>query len=157
MKLETILVPVDFSPSSLEAASTAIDLLRERGSGNVIFLYVVDSIYYDLGWMSEGILIPRDLVDQSKEKIAKRMKALVTVDDLSGIEAETRVIEGTPYLEITRAIEEIKPDLVVMGTHGRRGASHLFLGSVAEKVVRMSSAPVLTVKAEGANDSDLEA
>jgi nucleotide-binding universal stress UspA family protein len=157
MKHETILVPVDFSPSALEAASTAIDMVRDQGGGKIIFLHVIDSIYYDLGWMSEGILIPRDVVDQSKEKIAERLKALVTVDDFSGIEAETLVVEGTPYLEITRAIEKLEPDLIVMGTHGRRGVSHMFLGSVAEKIVRMAPCPVLTVKAEGANDADLAA
>jgi nucleotide-binding universal stress UspA family protein len=46
------------------------------------------------------------------------------------------------------AINECKPDLVVMGTHGRRGVDHLVLGSIAEKVVRLSPVPVLTVRAK---------
>ena len=53
---------------------------------------------------------------------------------------------GAPWREILRVVEETKPDLVVMGTHGRRGLGHALIGSVAEKLVRMSPAPVLTVR-----------
>ena len=48
--------------------------------------------------------------------------------------------------EILATIEEERPDLVVIGTHGRKGVSHALLGSVAEKIVRLSSAPVLTLR-----------
>ena len=56
---------------------------------------------------------------------------------------------GVPWQEILAAIDETHADLVVMGTHGRRGIAHALLGSVAEKTVRMSTVPVLTIRAAG--------
>jgi nucleotide-binding universal stress UspA family protein len=53
---------------------------------------------------------------------------------------------GDPALEIVRAVADFEADLVVMATHGRKGVSHFFLGSVAERVVRRSPAPVLTIR-----------
>ena len=53
---------------------------------------------------------------------------------------------GVPWSQIIEQIDELRPDLVVLGTHGRRGLRHAVLGSVAEKVVRLSPVPVLTVR-----------
>jgi nucleotide-binding universal stress UspA family protein len=53
---------------------------------------------------------------------------------------------GTPFLEIINSAKDLPADLVVMGTHGRTGLKHMLIGSVAEKVVRKSPCPVLTVK-----------
>jgi nucleotide-binding universal stress UspA family protein len=59
---------------------------------------------------------------------------------------ETIVVKGVPFNEIINAATEINVDLIVIGTHGRTGLSHVMLGSVAEKVVRKASCPVLTVR-----------
>jgi nucleotide-binding universal stress UspA family protein len=74
-----------------------------------------------------------------------------TLTDVRKTVPEARAIlrRGAPWREILSAIEEGKPDLVVMGTHGRRGVERMVLGSVAEKIVRTSPVPVLTV---GLND-----
>lgn len=56
------------------------------------------------------------------------------------------VAEGTPFEEIVRFARDKDIDLIVMGTHGHTGLAHLFLGSVAEKVVRRAPCPVLTVR-----------
>ena len=58
---------------------------------------------------------------------------------------------GVPWREVLTTIEQSKPDLVVMGTHGRRGVGRAILGSVAEKIVRMSPVPVLTVRSKTAD------
>jgi len=63
----------------------------------------------------------------------------------SGVKLETHLLEGIPYKEVVRMTEELDADLVVMGTHGRTGLKHLLLGSVAERVVRSSKVPVITV------------
>jgi universal stress protein A len=63
-----------------------------------------------------------------------------------GIEIERRLEEGDPALQIVRVGAETKADLVVVGTHGQTGLSHLLLGSVAEQVVRKSPCPVLTLR-----------
>jgi nucleotide-binding universal stress UspA family protein len=62
------------------------------------------------------------------------------------LEVETIVIKGIPFHEIINAATEIGADLIVIGTHGRTGLSHVVMGSVAEKVVRKASCPVLTVR-----------
>jgi nucleotide-binding universal stress UspA family protein len=63
-----------------------------------------------------------------------------------GVEAERRLEEGDPVEAILRVAEEIGADLIVMGTHGRTGLSRLFMGSVAEQVLRRAPCPVLTLK-----------
>ncbi|MGE5849127.1 MAG: universal stress protein, partial [Candidatus Methylomirabilota bacterium] len=64
----------------------------------------------------------------------------------AGVPVETRVVTGIPYDDILRIGAELRADLIIMGTHGRTGVSHLFMGSVAEKVVRRAPCPVLTVR-----------
>jgi nucleotide-binding universal stress UspA family protein len=63
----------------------------------------------------------------------------------AGIACQTRLLEGGPALEIVRRAQETGADLIVVGTHGRTGIAHAVLGSVAERVVRHSTCPVLTV------------
>ena len=67
--------------------------------------------------------------------------------------ATEETARGVPWREILASIERHRPDLVVMGTHGRRGLPRMVLGSVAEKIVRMSPIPVLTVSAEAERDA----
>lgn len=71
------------------------------------------------------------------------------LDQLAAEQGGLRTIlrAGDPATEILRTIDETRPALIAMGTHGRKGLSHLLLGSVAERVVRASTAPVLTVRA----------
>ena len=66
----------------------------------------------------------------------------------TGVELKLQVREGDPSREIIRAAADLGADLIVLGTHGRTGVAHLLIGSVAEKVVRKSPVPVLTVRGE---------
>jgi nucleotide-binding universal stress UspA family protein len=84
-----------------------------------------------------------DLTDQIAAAARSSLEKLAA--EQGGLRSELRC--GDPAAEILRAIDELKPELVVMGTHGRRGLARLLLGSVAEKVVRSSPVPVLTVPA----------
>lgn len=61
---------------------------------------------------------------------------------------ETSVVSGVPFNVILNTAEELKADLIIMGTHGRTGLDHVLFGSTAEKVVRKSEIPVLTVRIE---------
>ncbi len=61
---------------------------------------------------------------------------------------ETRIVTGTAVEQIVRLAKELPADLIIIGTHGRTGISHVFLGSVAEKVVRRALCPVLTVRSK---------
>jgi nucleotide-binding universal stress UspA family protein len=64
-------------------------------------------------------------------------------------DAEKMVVRGVPFVEIIRIAKERSADLIVIGTHGRTGIDHMLFGSTAEKVVRKSSCPVLTVRIAG--------
>ena len=81
------------------------------------------------------------------EVTAKRLiEEIVTSLKKSSLDAEGAVLSGEPFVEIIRYARQENADLIVMATHGRTGIEHMLLGSVAEKVVRKSPCPVLTIK-----------
>lgn len=140
MQRPTILVPVDFQAASLAALATARDLARRLDlSVTLLHVYTIPVVIYP-GF--DPIITP-DLPDQ----IASAAKA--ALDKLAAAQGglTTLLRSGDPATEILAAIEAEEPALVAMGTHGRKGLSHLFLGSIAEKVLRSSPVPVLTVRA----------
>ena len=139
---DRILVPTDGSSEGELAVCHALDLAAVHGA-SVRAIYVVDTARYagmpmETTWEGVG-----DLLYDDAEA------ALSTVGELAAareVDVETAVVEGTPSREIITDAEDAGCDLVVMGTHGRGGIDRLLLGSVAEKVVRSSSVPVLTVR-----------
>lgn len=135
---KTILVPVDF-----EAASDrALALAREIGGpvgAKIVLLHVCDTlpyVYPDMppAFVAETSAAMRQAAEKSLAEYAAKNGGLDSV-----------LREGKVWSGVLDAIEEMSPWLVVMGTHGRRGVKRLVLGSVAERVVRESKAPVLTV------------
>jgi len=145
VEFKRILVATDFAESSEQAVTVAVDLAERFGASLTLFhVYEVPEYVYfnDVPARIEGWVGPiRDAASGRLEESLAKLRV-----KLPG--ATSLLSQGKPADEILRAIGEIHPDLVIMGTHGRQGLSHVFLGSVAEKVVRMSSAPVLTVRGE---------
>lgn len=145
IEIRTILVPTDFSPCSLEAMRYAMGLAQLLGA-RVVFLHVVEPPAY-------GAELPTPYPgfepDMTK-KLAEMMHDWVEQVKVQGIAVEWHIEVGAPFAEIRDAVERYGADLVVMGTHGRTGLSHLLLGSVAERVVQHAPCPVLTVKASKA-------
>ncbi|PAU84598.1 stress response protein [Halorubrum salipaludis] len=142
---DRILVPTDGSAEGKRAVAHALDLASVHGAG-VHALYVVDTASYagmpmESSWEGVGDL----LRDDANEAVAE-VESLAAGTDLA---VQTAVAEGSPSKEIIRYAEGNGCDLIVMGTHGRGGIDRLLLGSVAEKVVRGSSVPVLTVRLDG--------
>jgi nucleotide-binding universal stress UspA family protein len=138
---KTILVPIDFQEASLDALAFARDLASKLGLEVVLLhTYAVPVVVYP-GFdpiITPGL--PDEIASTAKsalEKLAADQGGLATV-----------LRPGDPATEILRAIEELKPELVALGTHGRTGLAHLLLGSVAEKVVRSSPVPVITIHAK---------
>ena len=138
---KSILVPVDFEDASLRALAKARDLAARLGLDVVLLhTYTVPVAIYP-GF--DPIIAP-DLTEQIARAAKSSLETLAT--EQGGLCSVLRC--GDPATEILAAIAELKPELVVMGTRGRKGLAHFFLGSVAEKVVRASPAPVLTVHAK---------
>ncbi|HEX9844699.1 MAG TPA: universal stress protein, partial [bacterium] len=86
--------------------------------------------------------IVKDVMEETRNELDK-----IAASNGSKVKYKTDVKHGHSVDEILRVIDEYKPDLVVMATHGRTGVRHMLLGSVAERIVRLSPVPVLTVRA----------
>jgi len=136
-----ILVAVDLSDGSDEALTRAIDLAKQIHAG-LELVYVLEAGVDVL--LSGLTAFDSDQVDLHA-RIERELANRAARAREQGIACRTLVLEGNPSIEVTRRVRELEPDLVVVGTHGRTGLSHVLLGSVAEKIVQRSTCPVLTV------------
>lgn len=141
--VQRILVPTDFSDCAGVAAQWAAPLARLLGAA-VEVVTVVDTthfaeIYGDEAYRTERITQIHGEAMQQLEGFARRH-----FPGLQSVSCDVR--DGNTFLEILQAAREKGCDLIVMGTHGRTGLAHLLIGSVAEKVVRKSPIPVVTVR-----------
>lgn len=149
MQCKKILVPVDFSPSSKSALEWAL-AFAGRFDAQVIVLHTWEIPAYlrpDLTvWSGE---ISATLSDYARADAEKNMQAFLKETRAGERANVSSVVEaGAAYPTILRVAGERGVDLIAMGTHGRMGVAHLLLGSTAERVVRHSTCPVLTVRAE---------
>ena len=140
-----ILVAVDFSPVSAAALRAAFSLARQLGSK----LKIVHAVSMQMaGLPMEGGLVyaDPDLYQQQVEGAKAELARFITEHAGGASSFETEVLSGFPSDEVNRAAAESGADLIVMGTHGRTGLRHLFMGSVAESVLKGAKVPVLCVK-----------
>ena len=148
MSWKTILVPHDFSSSANHAAAIARDEAKVHGS-KLLLLHVIDlphQLQPDTAIVPEAGAAPISVKDYAVSKAEEHLNDLAQRLGKDGVSAQTFIRVGNPVDEITTFVKDNGVDLVVMGTHGRTGLQHLLLGSVAERVVRSSSAPVLTIR-----------
>jgi len=161
MKIERILAPTDFSAHSEDALRAALNLKKELGAEVVDFvvLHVFDiSEMLGLGWTVYGEGLEAEVVARMEEDSRKALFQFIKKMGVEEGEVRTLVARGRPFVEIVRLARSQEFDLVVMGTHGRKGIEHLLLGSNAEKVVRKAPCSVLTVRhTEGRKDSPFPA
>lgn len=147
--LRTILLSSDLSPESAAAFPVALDLARLAGAKLVLVtvndeIPALRAVHRD----TRGVLSAKELesaVRQIRDRAREDLAALASSHGIAG--AEIVVLEGTaPAKEILRFAKERDVDLLVLATHGRGGLPHALLGSTAERVVRESPRPVLTVR-----------
>ena len=137
-----ILCPIDFDDNSIMALHYARDLAKEHGAT----LYVMHVVFIPMA--SPGFpMEPYPVVSDEPSKVELQKIAREHLDGQVRYELVSRT--GKPAETINQAAEDLGADLIVMATHGRRGMTRLFLGSVAEHVVRTLSRPVLTIRPEG--------
>lgn len=137
-----ILCPVDFDDNSLDALDAAADLARQN-DGTVFVLHVVPTMVMIVP--PTGMPVFVDLYKGQEETARGKLEEMVH-KRLTGLKYELLTQIGDPAGVIIAAERKIGADLVVMATHGRRGFSRFFIGSVAELVLRESTCPVLTVR-----------
>lgn len=143
--IRRILVPTDFSEPAEAALRYARALAEEFGS-TLHLMHVVPEPYV-YPWGTEISTMPLvDLLTESETQAGNRLKTLV--DDTGALKGRVKTVTaiGTPVDKILQQVADDGIDLIVMGTHGRGAVGHLLLGSVAERIVRRSPVPVLTVK-----------
>jgi universal stress protein A len=144
---KTILVPHDFSSSSNHACAVARDEAKTHGA-KVILVHVIDLPYQmapESSMISTATEEPVSMKEYASRGAEKHLDDIAARLAKDGIQPTKFIRFGRPHDEITKLAEEAKCDLIIMGTHGRTGLAHLLVGSVAERVVRTSKVPVLTV------------
>lgn len=143
--LKTILVPTDFSDASSAALDYAKSLAGAFGA-SIHLVHVMEDLLAH-AWSAEVYVASMPNLREEIEKEAReRLATMVTDEERRTLRVETALVAGNPFLEIIRYAKANDVDLIVMGTHGRGAIAHILLGSVAEKVVRKSPCPVLTVR-----------
>jgi nucleotide-binding universal stress UspA family protein len=143
INLKTILVPSDFSECSQAALRYGLELAR-RFDARLHLLHVVQDPLTQ-PWAAEGFSAPVfEVVEDWRSEARERLAAEVPAADAPRVTVAATI--ARPFGEILRYAAEYNVDLIVMGTHGRGGMTHLLLGSIAEKVIRRSPCPVLTVR-----------
>lgn len=138
-----LLVPIDFSDASVAAFATAIDLAQTLGADiKVIHIHQLQVPYVGDG----GFYVPEMDEDEVLEERKSELDAFVQKHGSNDITITQEVRLGDPETEITEIAGEVKADMIVMGTHGRSGLSHLLMGSVTENVLRHTNVPVTVVR-----------
>lgn len=147
--MKRILVPTDFSECSYYAAEVSAQLAKKTGA-RVFLLHALEVPQYSsnepyptMSNTAEGIFMMK-LVKQEYEK-------LISQDFFKGVDVAEVVQWENVYDTITKQAEEHDIDLIVMGSHGAKGAKEFFVGSNAEKIVRTAACPVITVKERSEN------
>ncbi len=140
LNIRAILVAADFSAASEEAFRVGRALAREYRARLIVLHVATPPPFVTPGELQRALQRP----DGYRAELEGRLRLVYAADSTAGV--EYRVEDGDPAVEILGMAREAGCDLIVIGTHGRTGLSRLLMGSVAERVVRKSPCPVLTMK-----------
>ena len=143
---KTILVPTDFGEASEAALDYAIELAKALG-GQIVVMHAYEIPI--IGFPDGALVATADLTSRILDGARAGLDRQVSRREGSGVTLRSLIKQADAYRAVNEAVEELGCDLVVMGTHGRKGIPRMLIGSVAERVVRTATVPVLTVHAPG--------
>lgn len=146
IKLSRIVCPTDFSATSSRAVDYAATMADSFGA-ELVLLHVIPTMDYPLrsfGMSSSLHHIQEELEKRAMQSLENRAKKLK--ESLPDIKVRLVLQSGEAHEATMECAKEEDADMIVMGTHGHTGITHALLGSTAEKVVRLSNCPVLTVR-----------
>jgi universal stress protein A len=145
------LIPIDYSDNSKAALAYGAELAVSFGA-SLDIVHVWDRPTY----VTDAVMVQRpgeahkpigELIRENAQRDMDEFMSTVTLPN--GVPAQTRLLSGDPAATLVSELKKGEHDLVVLSTHGRTGFAHLLLGSIAEKLVRLSPVPVLTVPLRG--------
>ncbi|WP_374664104.1 universal stress protein [Acinetobacter sp.] len=146
MSYNQILVPVDGSQISFSAVKKAAQIAKAFNSKLTLISLVAEDPFTDADFYYSSAIMKEYFV-QAHENATKSLAEALETAKAEGVTADTQVIKGQVSAEgIAAAAAELKADLIVMGSHGRKGFQKMLLGSFAQDVLRNTELPVLIVK-----------
>jgi nucleotide-binding universal stress UspA family protein len=143
MIVQHMLVPIDFSTTADRALAYAIALAQQL-QARLTLLHVFDLTPLTMGDAATGIPVPA--VNALEIEVQQLLQARLEQVQRAGLQGDSLLVQGTPTQTIVDTAGAQGVDLIVMGTHGRTGLAHVFLGSVAEHVIRQAPCPVLVIR-----------
>ncbi|MGA3290726.1 MAG: universal stress protein [Candidatus Bathyarchaeia archaeon] len=140
--IQKILIPIDGSDYSMRAAEHGISIAKMLNA-KIIVVYVIDDIVLD----QFSKINERENVERELKKDGQRyIKYVLGLAEKEGVNADSLLAKGGPSEQIVHLAKELNIGLIVMGTHGLRGAMKVLIGSVAERVIELAPCPVLVIK-----------
>jgi nucleotide-binding universal stress UspA family protein len=146
--LRRLLVPIDFTETSDRALDYAIEFARKFDASITIMHSYQIPVY---GFPDAAYITSAEVATQIATAAQRRLDALLDAHKTEGVKMNALLRDGVAWEEINAVATETKADLIIIGTHGRRGLARALLGSVAENVIRTSTLPVLVI--HGPRDS----
>lgn len=135
---KSILVPIDFSDRSFEALDTALDMAESPAAVHAVYVLL------DLSPMEPGELWGTIDVSGRTKSALEALKKRLSAPKYQNIQCSVEF--GDPSTMVTEVAKRENSDLIILTSHGRTGLSHLLIGSVAERIVRMAHCPVLVLR-----------
>jgi nucleotide-binding universal stress UspA family protein len=144
LKIRDILVPVDFSPNSIEAVCFAVNLGDPEGE--IYLLHVIDSDFVRR-LSEEGFQSEDSAIELLRQRASDRMNEILKEHAQLGGRMNSMIVVGKPFAEILRVAVDLDFEMIVLGIHGRHKSDieQLLFGSTAEKVLRGAAIPVVCV------------
>lgn len=140
---QKILVLIDFSTHAERALDCAIDWGRQLNA-HLTLMHVIQSLS-DAG-IDTSSTLPATHLERLEAELAQHLKRYLQRVEEAGVAGDFVIAHGSPLDETFEVVKARQIDLIIMGSHGRTGFSHLLLGSMAEKLVRLAPCPVLVVR-----------
>jgi nucleotide-binding universal stress UspA family protein len=144
IKIQRILVPIDFSEHSKNALKYAVPF-AEKFKASIDLLYVVEPTIYPADFSFGQIGFP-NVEEELRTRGSHELENLIAKEIAGKVDARKIVRTGKPFYEINQYALEENSSLIIIATHGHTGMEHILFGSTAEKVVRKAPCPVLVVR-----------
>jgi nucleotide-binding universal stress UspA family protein len=135
---QTVIAPVDFSPESFAAVDVAVDIAGDSGEVHVVH------VLPELSASDPGVIWQTADDEKRSQHVREALKKNLSDPKFANLRIHVTV--GDPGHHVATYAEELKADLIVISSHGRRGLRRLLIGSVAERVVRLAHCPVLVLR-----------